>query len=147
MHLILILKNIRRQRCFWKDDTFHPFLYDTSIPSLNQKYFVGKNPELKEKAENLFMLVKLDNFSILPKDKDRRYRERNEARNCALESKAGWDKVKDTVYREMYLKQIIMLAKSKGFFSTWMNVFSDDPEIKSVLRETFKGTKDVYCND
>ena len=145
----VVVKKCEKQRYLWldEDDTFHPFLYDTSIPSLNRKYLAGQDTEIKEKAENLFMLVKLNHFLISPKDKDRRYRERNEARNCALESKAGWDKVKDTVYRELYLKQIIMLAKSKGFFSTWMNVFSDDLGIKSVLRETFKGTKEVYCND
>ena len=49
--------------------------------------------------------------------------------------------------RETYLTQIKMLAKATGFFSTWMNVFCDEADIRSVLIEVFKGTKKEYCED
>lgn len=142
-----IVKRGEKGKYLWpdEDDTFHAFSYHTSIPKLNVEHLAKQDVSMKEKAENLFRLVKLDNFPVSPKQKDRRYQERNETRNCALESKDGWNKVKNTEYRDVYLKQIIMLAKSKGFFSTWMNVFYDDLEIRNVLIELFKGTKEEYC--
>ena len=57
----------------------------------------------------------------------------------------GWNKVKNTENRELYLQQIKMLAKSTGFFSTWMSVFEDEIEIRNALIEVFKGTKEYYC--
>lgn len=142
-----IVKQGEKQKYLWsdEDDTFHPFSYEKDIPSLNMEYLNEQDIEVKEKAKNLFQLIKLDNFPLLPKDKDRRYRQRNEARNCALESKAGWEKVKNTENRDIYLQQMKMLAKATGFFSTWMSVFKEETEIRNVLIETFKGTKEKYC--
>lgn len=69
----------------------------------------------------------------------------NEARNYALSSKRGWDKVKESTQRQEYLEQIEMLAKSSGFFSVWMHVFKDDAEVKAILLRVFKGTREEYC--
>ena len=101
--------------------------------------------EVWHKAENLFCLVQLDNVPKSPAVKDRRYTVRNEARNYALDSKQGWDKVKKTSEKEIYLRQIEMLAKASGFFSVWMNVFKDDIEVKRILVNAFKGTREEYC--
>ena len=73
-----------------EDDTFHAFLYDNDIPRLNEQYLQREGNDVRQKADNLFRLIKLDNFPLTPKDKDRRYSQRNEARRCAEVSKAGW---------------------------------------------------------
>ena len=138
-----------KEKYLWpdEDDTFHAFSYDFDIPMLNEEYIESREKDVRQKAENLFNLIKLDNFPISPFVKDRRYSERSEARNCAMESKAGWDKVKESSEREIYLRQIEMLAKATGFFSTWMNVFKDDKEVKKILIAAFKGTREEYCLD
>lgn len=135
-----------KEKYLWpdEDDTFHAFSYDTDIPQLNEEYLQSQEKNVKEKAENLFRLLKLDNFPITPAVKDRRYAARNEARNYALSSKYGWDKVRESVYRQEYLEQIEMLAKSSGFFSVWMNIFKDDMEVRAILMNAFKGTKKEY---
>ena len=130
-----------------EDDTFHAFLYDNDIPRLNEQYRQMEGNDAGQKADNLFRLIKLDNFPVTPKDKERRYSKRNEARNYAEDSKAGWEKIKETQVREDYLHQIEMLAKSSGFFSVWMYVFRDDAEVKRMLVEAFKGTRADCCLD
>lgn len=138
-----------KQKYLWpdEDDTFHAFSYDTEIPKLNERYLQSQGEEIRQKAENLFYLVKLDNVPLNPAIKDRRYAMRNEVRNYALESKKGWNKVKKTSQETMYLRQIEMLAKASGFFSIWMNVFQDDMEVKKMFISAFKGTKEKYCLD
>lgn len=138
-----------KEKYLWpdEDDTFHAFVYDEEIPKLNDEYLQSQGDEIRQRAENLFQLVKLNNIPLTPAVKDRRYAERNEARNNALESKTGWDKVKETADRETYLQMIEMLAKAKGFFSIWMEVFKDDIEVKKTLVAAFKGTKKEYCFD
>lgn len=128
-----------------EDDTFHAFLYDTDIPKLNVEYLQKQGEHMKQRAEELFKLVKLDNIPITPAIKDRRYAVRSEARNYALESKAGWDKVKKSSEKMVYLQQIEMLAMASGFFSVWMNVFKDDAEVRKRLITAFKGTREEYC--
>ena len=90
--------------------------------------------------------MKLDNVPLSPKQKDKRYSARNEARNCAIESKSGCDKVKSTEQREIFLKQIIQLATQTGFFSTWMEIFKEDADVKEDLIIAFKGTRREYCD-
>lgn len=143
----VIVKLGNKSKYLWpdEDDTFHSFSYDNDVPELNIDYLRKQEIATKEKAENLFKLVKLDHIPIYPGDKDRRFAERNEARNSALESKNGWDKVKNTDSRELFLEQIRLLAKATGFFSTWMSVFKDEAEVKKLLVEVFKGTKESYC--
>ena len=128
-----------------EDDTFHAFSYATEIPVLNQSYLEKQEEIVQCKARNLFALLKLDNVPISPREKDRRYSARNEARNCALESRDGWYKVKNTADRDIYFRQIIILAKAKGFFSIWMEVFKDDAQVRNALIEAFEGTRREYC--
>lgn len=132
-----------KEKYLWpdEDDTYHVFTYDTEIPQLNRGYLDGQPQEIQEKASRLFGLVKLDHVPIRPNEKDRRYQERTEARNCALESRSDWEQVKGSANRKAFLHQIGMLAKAVGFFSTWMNVFQGDQEIEELLVSVFKGTR------
>lgn len=143
-----IVKRGDKEKYLWpdEDDTFHAFLYEDDIPKLNEEYLLLQGKQVRQKAENLFRLVKLDNIPFTPAVKDRRYAVRNEARNYALGSKQGWDKIKKSAEREEYLQIIEMLAQSSGFFSVWMNVFKDDMEVRQILINAFKGTKREYCN-
>lgn len=127
-----------------EDDTFHPFLYDKDIPRLNEEYLKEQGDEVRRKAENLYNLVKLDTIPVSPKVKDKRYFARNEARNCALEIKIGWEEAKQTSERAGYLRVMERLATAIGFFSTWMDVFQDDIEVRKMLVDAFKGTKKEY---
>ncbi len=137
-----------KEKYLWpdEDDTFHAFSYDTEIPKLNEEYLQAQGDDIKQKAANLFSLLQLDNVPLSPAVKDRRYAARSVARNYALSSKVGWDKVKISMNNKNdYLQQIRMLAESSGFFSVWMQVFKEDIEVKEALLEVFKGTRKEYC--
>lgn len=138
-----------KEKYLWPDenDTFHAYLYDTDLPKLNEKYLKAQGKETEEKAKNLYHLLKLNNIPITPSDKDRRYASRNEARNYALDSKAGLKLMKNPSAREAYLNQTKTLAQASGFFSVWMDVFKDDDDVKKMLISAFKGTKEEYCLD
>lgn len=86
------------------------------IPQLNETYLQKQGKIERQKAENLFNLLKLDNVPKTPTTKDRRFATRNEARNYALECREGWRCVKGTREKEQYLRLIKMLAQSSGFF-------------------------------
>lgn len=129
-----------------QDDTFHAFSYVGVLPELNESYLELQEPAIRDKAKKLFKLVKLDNRPSI-QEKDRRFFERNEARNNAVASKNGWMKLKDTEFREIYLDQIIRLAKSDGFFSTWMEVFKDEIEVQRELVHVFLGTREKYFGE
>ena len=138
-----------KNQYLWPDenDTFHVFSYERGIPSLNEEYLKTQEEEIWTKAQKLYDLIKYGNIPISPSDKDRRFMARNEARNYAINSRNGWEKVKRTENREVYFEQIISLAQATGFFSTWMEVFKDDAEIKKGLIKAFKGTKESYVSD
>lgn len=144
-----IVKKGDKEKYLWpdEDDTFHVYSYASDIPELAEIYLKDKDSSLKERAENLFKLIKLNNIPVVPSDKDRRYRARCEAHNYAKMSKEGLQKMSSEQDRKIYLKQIQMLAKESGFFSTWMSVFDDDIEVKQMLIATFNGTKEEYCKD
>ena len=143
------VKKDDKEKYLWpdEDDTFHAYLYDKDLPRLNESYLDMKGQEEREKAENLFNLLKLDNFPLSPGDKDRRFKARNEARNYAQNSKAGLKKMKCFSQRRDYLEIIQSLAQASGFFSVWMEVFKDDEEVKNILINAFKGTKGEYCRE
>ncbi len=130
-----------------EDDTFHAYLYDRDLPRLNKKYLQQMGQEEKEKAENLFHLLQLDNIPVSPAMRDRRYSSRNEARNYATASKEGLGKMQDHLEREAFLQQIKILAQSSGFFSVWMEVFKHDDEVRKLLISAFRGTKEEYCRN
>lgn len=117
-----------KEKYLWpdEDDTFHAYLYDRDVPRLNEEYLDRKGVQEKEKASKLFQLLQLDHISIAPKDKDRRYRARNEARNYAIMSKNGLNKMQTSSDQEEYMKMIKNLAQESGFFSVWMEVFKND---------------------
>ena len=77
---------------------------------------------------------------IAGKKKDKRRERRFEALSVAEHAKQDWDMLKDTEFRERQLHNIENLAKGYGFFSIWMMVFREEPEIKKSLIQIFPGT-------
>lgn len=138
-----------KDRYIWpdEDDTFHAYTYHDGHPKLNIEYLNQQVPQLKEKAENLYNILKLDNRPIKPNDKDRRYSKRSEAYNCAMESLEDWKKIQTEHDKEKYLTQTERLAVALGFFSVWMEVFKNYPEVRNRLINIFPGTKAKYCDD
>lgn len=136
----------------WPDvnNTAIAYLYENGYPKVNEQLLMELDPtgELKEKATNTYELVKLGNVPDLSKgDKDRRLIERNTAYYKAKESLDGWLHMKDAPdsYREDLKKQIIMTALGDGFYSVWMTVFANEPQILLALIDGFAGTnKNCY---
>ena len=89
----IIVKAGDKEKYLWpdEDDTFHCFTYDNGMPKLNEDYLNKQTSDIKERAENIFNLVKLANVPT-GKEKDRRFAERNEAFNTALISKSSWQR-------------------------------------------------------
>lgn len=141
-----IVKKGEKDKYLWpdEDDTFHVYSYKNGIPELNTEYLKSQRQEITEKAENTYQLVNLRNIPK-PGVRDRRFATRIEAYNCANVSLETWKTVNSTEYKEYSLKQIIQLAKAVGFFSVWMEVFSDYEEVQRNLIVAFPGTKEKYC--
>ena len=124
-----------------EDDTFHPFMYSNGIAQINEEFLSKQDEVYSKAAKKLFELVNLGNMLSL-KEKDRRFMTRNEAYNNALNSRDGWIKMKENEEKESYLDLMICLAQNTGFFSTWMEVFQDDEEVRSALIKGFRGTRE-----
>ena len=97
---------------------------------------------------NTYNLVGLGNLPM-GKDRDRRFGQRNTAYQKALNSLEHWNHMKDLSkeYQNDMKNQIIMTALGDGFFSIWMEVFCDEPEIRLALIETFPGTNLNYYDE
>lgn len=129
-----------------EDDTFHAYTYKRGVPKLNQEFLKERGNNFEQRAANLFRLIQLDNIPK-PKDRDRRWNKRMEAYNSAEESMEDWNRIKDIADKELFLNNIMRLAKATGFFSVWMEVFRDDKEVKKRLIAEFEGTRTEYFQD
>lgn len=137
----------------WPDteNTALAFSYGNGVPSLNEEALKEVDPTgaCYEKAKNTYELVGLGNEPDLKrKDKDRRFLSRNASYYRALKSLENWRHVKDASkqYQNDMKEQIMMTATADGFFSVWMTVFAEEPEILLALLDHFPGTNKA-CYD
>lgn len=130
-----------------EDDTFHAYTYQDGMPRLNDK--LSENSDYRERAEKMFQLVKLDHVPTSVKDKDRRMRERIETFNVAKDMYESWLKIKSEDFSivEEYKKMLLQLAVARGFFSVWMEIFKEVPEIRSIFIKGFASTNKKYFSD
>lgn len=143
----------------WPDEmnTAIAFVYDNGIPAVNSSVLMKLDSTggVLKKAEALFHLVKLDNNSHLSKDK--RFQKRMEVFTQAEEHLKTWIRLKNEVGQkgkedlckkmlEVIKANTVELAKASGFFSIWMTVFHDEPEILLALIDAFPGTN-KQCYD
>lgn len=128
----------------WPDEnnTELAYTYAGGIPRVNSPILLELDPSgnIAQKAEKLFELVELGNIPA-PKDKDRRFKQRIETYTSARISLKKWKKLKETEYKEDSKELIAEIVRSKGFFSVWLEVFKDEPEIKNMLFDIFPGTE------
>ena len=135
-------------RWLWPDEhnTFLAFSYEGEVPKINEEYLQRIGEEALNRAKALFEDLALDyrpcgkGKGIAGKKKDKRWERRFEALSVAEHAKQDWDMLKDTEFRERQLHNIENLAKGYGFFSIWMMVFREEPEIKKSLIQIFPGT-------
>lgn len=123
-----------------KDNTFFAIAY--SVGGI-----VMANPNLdfplQEKANQLIRLVGLHRTpNNDPQMSDRRFNNRREAWDIAASRKSAIQNNDSTELRET----VVELALAKGYFSMWMTVFHDDPDMLSRLIEAFPGTSTI-CFD
>lgn len=119
---------------FWpdRDNTFRAFKYSQGgIVSPAE----GLSPIDFERAKRTIGLLGLDKQPLNdPAAKDRRWQNRGEAWDIATRSKHNLMRANSPEMKE----QIILTAHS--YWSVWMTVFSDDPDMKQRFIAAFKGT-------
>lgn len=132
-----------------RDNTALAYTYRNGVPEVNEKKLleVDSTGKFYRKAKKLFDLVQLDHVPN-EKEKDRRFLERNRAFQIAQESLSNWRETKrivdDSKALELYKNIIATTALAVGFFSVWMTVFSEEPEILLMLIEKFPNTRREY---
>lgn len=141
-----------RHSCIWPDDfnTFLAFKYVGPLPEINEEYLKTQEPGILIKAKNLYEILDLGYYPGIEgreTKKDRRFMFRNQALGIAEESLDDWNKAKNTTYASAIKRTIKRLAKEQGFFSIWLQVFTDEPEIKKMLIEEFPGTAKRYFDE
>ena len=136
-----------------QDNTALAYSYEKVIPEIAQRKLaeLDSNAEFYNKAKRLFDLVGLGHVPTGKANdyKDRRFQDRNEAYQMAKESLKDWLLVKTTPNEstEAFKRQLVRTVQSKGFFSIWMTVFSDEPEILKEILEIFPGTQKRYFDE
>jgi len=97
--------------------------------------------ELREKAEKLIDLVGLDRHrgqptQKQPAERDKRYIQREEVWRLAERKREALARNNNEDFRTA----VAELAQAEGFFSVWMSVFHDDPDMRRRFAEALKGT-------
>lgn len=133
-----------------QDNTALAYSYTGGIPTVNASVLNAVDPTGTKlaKAQKLFDLVKLANVPT-PRQKDKRFHERNRAYELALESLGNWQKAKASTPEMMDVvkQQISYTARENGFFSVWMTVFADEPIMLNALINVFPGTNKAYFDE
>lgn len=132
-----------------KDNTAIAYSYTNGFPMVNKDVLneLDTTGACYKKAQNTYTLVNLGNIPKMG-EKDKRFSERNAIYYKALKSLENWQHVKDAPeqYQNDMKNQIMMTATGDGFFSVWMTVFEDEPQILLALIESFPGTNRL-CYD
>ena len=134
-------RNRSRAEYFWpdRDDTSRLFEYlPDGIVTVRKDL-----PERDRKqAENLFELVGLGRRPTNdPCVKDQRWRKRREAWCEAVEARERIEAAADDETAMQIAAEVDRLAKAVGFWSVWMTVFAEHPQIRDRLRQGFPGTR------
>jgi uncharacterized protein (TIGR02646 family) len=123
-----------------KDNTFRGLTFNQSTVTIAAGLLATEMTSIK----NVVQLVKLHRHPLAanrqdrPTKADRRHKLRGEAWLVASEVKHDYL----TENRDPTIKKLICehLAPATGFFSVWMTVFSDHPEMLNGFIEAFTGT-------
>ncbi len=122
---------------FWpdQDNTFRAFKYELDrAPQAAD----GLSPPQRDRVERTLRLTGLDREPTHPQltRKDRRWLKRREAWGIALQAFHNLQQEPSEAMRQ----QIVINAIGVGFWSVWMTVFADDPDMKRRFVAGFVGT-------
>jgi uncharacterized protein (TIGR02646 family) len=99
------------------------------------------NNEQKTKAQALLDLVGLQRHPaqgwVKPARKDKRWQDREESWATAEKCRDLFETLEQADAAKVLVLEV---AKSNGFFSVWMTVFNDYPDLKKELIKLFPGT-------
>lgn len=103
------------------------------------------SPDQQARALRTIQLVRLDYVPTQhdPQVKDRRWNNRREAWDMAERARSRLA-AHDT---ERMREQIVETAQAKGYWSIWMTVFADDPDMRRRLIAAFLGTATTCFDD
>ena len=127
-------RNPSRRGYVWpdRDDTQRLFEY---LPEGIVKVRHDLPEPVRTRVENLFNLVGLDRRPTNdPCARDLRWRKRREAWGQAVFAR-------QTIEAGGDIDAAIELAKAIGFWSVWMTVFNEHPQVRDRLRRYFPGTR------
>lgn len=131
-------KDIRLDDYLWpdRDHTFRALCYtEGGVISVSQEL----TTDLQQKAQNTIQLVGLDKTPLCdPGVSDRRWLNRKETWELANRWKITLQSISHN--RATIRKAIIDVAKAKGYWSIWMSVFVNEPEMLGLLIAEFPGT-------
>lgn len=134
----------------YDDNPALAYTYQGGIPKVNETALNHVDPtgERLTKAKNLFALVDLGNVPA-PWVKDRRFHQRNKAYELAVEALTDWQLAKTCTSegKDVIKRLIVLNAQGYGFFSVWMTVFVDEPDICKALLDAFPGTNHIYFDE
>ena len=132
------------------DDYIWPDLHNTHLAfKYNEDGTIEINDTLPEpiaiKAKKLLKLVGLQKYIDKSTDSDRRWKNRTETFSKATSILRLFKSASAKGAEDEFIETISILAPDSGFFSVWMTVFADYPQVKKVLIASFKGTaKDAF---
>lgn len=119
---------------YWPDNTFRAFVYKPGgLIEINSAL------EAHAKAQKTLKLTGLDrhpNAKNKPSPKDKRWLHRQEAWDFAHLAKNQLAQNNNPRMRNF----IVINAKNQGFWSIWMTVFHDDPDMLNRFIQAFPGT-------
>ena len=119
-----------------RDNTFRALCYSEGgiiEPSKDREI----DDTIREKAKKIIELTGLDKHPLNdPEASDRRWKNRRETWDIAQRSKKNLEKVNVQEMRD----QIILTATGHAYWSVWMTVFKDDPDMRQRLINAFQGT-------
>ncbi len=129
-------KDVELTEYFWpdRDNTFRAFRYSEGGIIRPSESLPESKKKMAQKTIELTGLNKHPSHD--PKASDRRWLNRGETWNIAQESKNDLQE-NDTPQMR---RQIIRTAMGQGYWSIWMTVFEDDPEMKKRLIDAISGT-------
>jgi uncharacterized protein (TIGR02646 family) len=126
------------------NDYYWPDLHNTHLPFVyDQHGRVGISPFLsapqRQIAQNTLDLFGLQRYPNLAQASDRRWVNRKQAYDYALEMLADLPSFTPT-QRPLVIRYICNMAYESGFFSVWFEVFQAHDDIRAALINRFQGT-------
>ena len=127
------------------NDYVWPDVHNTSLAftySSDGKVHIKDQLEdnIRRRAQNLLNLVGLEKYEDKPTDSDRRWKNRKTTFHKAEEALKLFESAKDKGAEQEFTVLIGLWATDNGFFSIWIQVFSDYPNVKKEIINSFKGT-------